>query len=192
MTIIRDMNAGLSQSLGSAARELAEKAAASGVRSVLVGGFAMQHYCPERLTANLDFAASGPLPHLPHLGELPCGGHHSVGPGGVPVKWILRKDDYQALFEEAVARPAEGSGAFAGLPVVGPEYLAAMKLVARRLSDQADLELLVLSGRVEVPLARSIIKGVLGAYAADAWDRAVALARWRAEREKAWLSGTGW
>jgi predicted LPLAT superfamily acyltransferase len=51
--------------------------------------------------------------------------------------------------------------------VASPAYLAAMKMVARRTKDEADLEALIDSGELDLNEARQVVQRLLGDYAAD-------------------------
>ncbi len=164
-------------------REVGESAARRGVRVLLVGGVALYHYGSERLTADLDVVSDVlPPDELPRGGRLTIGGVRTSTPSGVPVDWIVRDDDpaYAAVFEEALqhGRRVEGIP----IPVVSPEYLAAMKLIGGRPKDDLDLAMLLQAGVVDVPRAREIIKRLLGTYAAQAFDACVSEAEWQAAR----------
>ena len=133
--------------------EVAVLAKAEGVSVILVGGVAMHHYGSDRFTADLDFASAGPLSSLPVESLLVFGGYQSHTPSGVPVDWIVRSDDYKNVFEEALAHPMHAEEL--AVPVVAPEYLVAMKMVARRRKDEVDLEMLLELGVVDEAKALS-------------------------------------
>lgn len=145
-----------------------------GVTVLLIGGVAMQHYGSDRFTADLDFAASGVLPGLVPEHPLVFGGYQSHTPGGIPVDWILRSDDYAAVFTEALEHPQWVPGL--AVPLVRPEYLVVMKMVARRRKDELDLETLLELGVVDTGKALEVTKRLLGAYAADDLRRHIELA----------------
>lgn len=160
--------------------EVADLAARERVAILLVGGCALHYYGSDRLTADIDFAAEREIPGLPGEKRLTFGGIQSHTPSGVPVDWIVRADDYAAVYEEALQHPRRLPDL--PVPIVSPEYLVAMKMVARRKKDAADLETLVLSGTVDIDKARRIVKRLLGAYAAEDLDAVVAEAEWHQRR----------
>jgi len=145
--------------------EVAELARSASLEVVLVGGCALQFFGSDRLTANVDFAADGLLTQLPTLGLLSFGGIQTKTSTGVPVDWIVRSDDYAALYQSAIRNAIRIPGL--PLPVAAPAYLAAMKMVARRKKDQADLEALIDSGELDLHETRLLVRRLLGAYAAD-------------------------
>lgn len=165
--------------IDAALHEVAAIARAEGVRVALAGGVALQRLGSTRFTADVDFVAEGPLKPLPTLKRLTFGGYVSRTPGGVPVDVIVRSDDYATLYQEALEHARRDGEVY----VVGPEYLAAMKLVARRAKDRADLEFMVLERVFNLAKARRIIRRHLGAYALEDFDAFVAVARWRAGRD---------
>lgn len=169
MLSLEEIHAGLAE-VASLARE-------AQVSIALVGGVALYHYGSDRLTADIDFAAARHLASLPEEAPLSFGGYQSRTPGGVPVDWIVRDDDYAELFAEAVEYARDMDGV--PVPVASPEYLVAMKMVARRKKDAADLDTLLLSGTVDFAKARRIVRRLLGPYAAEDLDSAAAEAKWR-------------
>jgi hypothetical protein len=113
----------------------------------------------------VDFASLRPLRALPLEQPLSFGGYRSQSSGGVPVSWVVRSDDYEAVFREAIGNPR--TLARVPAPVVRPEYLVAMKMVARRPKDRLDLADLLSFDVVDIDEALRIIEQPLGAYAAD-------------------------
>jgi hypothetical protein len=113
----------------------------------------------------VDFASVQPLGALPAERPLSFGGYQTHTAKGVPVNWIIRADEYEDIFTEAIQRPRNLDGVDA--PVVSPEYLVAMKLLARRPKDLLDLAALLSFGVVDADKALRITKRLLGAYAAD-------------------------
>jgi hypothetical protein len=72
-----------------------------------------------------------------------------------------------------------------GLPIVLLEYIAAMKLVAGRTKDIADLEFLISSGKLDLPSAREIIEGYVGGqYAVDSFNAIVMEVEWKMKAGK--------
>lgn len=152
-----------------------------GVVIALLGGYALQMHGSPRLTGDVDFAAERPLETMPVIGHLSFGGVKTVTSENVPVDLIVRDDDYKALYEEAL----EDASAHARgrMPVVRPEYLAAMKMASGRPGDMADLEFLIKENIVDVDAMRSVIRRHLGPYAAHELDQIELIARWRKSRE---------
>jgi hypothetical protein len=152
---------------------------------VLVGGFAMQLYGSDRLTGDLDFAAERLGPEaLPEGKPLTFGGYQTTAPNGVPVDIIIRSDKYAGLYAAAIEDPAIWKGGpLDGLLVARPEYLAAMKMVAGRKRDEADLDFLIVSDTIDTEATRYIIRNHLGPYAADEFEELALVARWRASRQ---------
>ena len=140
----------------------------------------MQLYGSDRLTGDVDIAAVERLKALPRGKALSFGGEQTRAPNGVPVDLVLRNDDYASLYDEAIEQAARIRGV--PVPVAKQEYLAAMKMVAGRSRDTADLEFLIASGAVSSSKARKIIRKHLGIYAADEFDRVAEEIKWRASR----------
>ena len=166
--------------LAQALAQVAELAKSEGVRIALLGGFALQHYGSDRLTGDIDVAAEERVHGLPRGTPLSFGGEQTEAPNGVPVDVVVRDDDYAPLYEEALERAPRVRGV--PVPVVRPEYLAAMKMVAGRARDTADLEFLLTSGTADPAKTRKIIKKHLGPYAAQEFDRIVDETAWKASR----------
>jgi hypothetical protein len=144
---------------------------------LIVGGLAMQHYGSDRLTGDVDVAAGRVLAGLAPVRDLTFGGVAAVTPAGLPVDLIVRNDVYADLFDEAI---------FAGVrvpdlpaPVVRPEYLVAMKMVAGRGKDWLDLEALLALGVVDLARARAVVGKHLGPFAVQEFDRIVEEVAWR-------------
>lgn len=164
--------------LDEAAREIASLAKAEDVDVALIGGYALQLYGSDRLTGDIDIVASEELASLPGKKRLTFGGVQSTTPlGGVPVDVVLREDAFIDLYDRAL----EAARRMRGVPirVVTPEYLAAMKLVAQRTRDKADLEWLIASRTIDVHKARGLIRDLLGAYAAQDFDRVCDEVQWK-------------
>lgn len=170
------------EALDAAAREMGKLARKQGVRAALAGGYAARLYGFERLTADVDFVADAPVSGVKRKGKVTFGGFKTVSPGGVPVDWIVRSDDYQELYQEALENsPMDRKRGYRVVPL---SYLAAMKMVAGRPKDEADLMDILMSRKLNVRKTRQIIRRTLGAYAADDFDSRVAEARWRKESER--------
>ena len=67
-------------------------------------------------------------------------------------------------------------------PVVSPEYLLAMKMVARRPKDLFDLAALLDLRVVDEAKALRIVRRLLGAYAAQDLRSHIEEANWRRQR----------
>lgn len=167
--------------LENAVAEVAALAEREGIRVVLIGGFALQYYGSDRLTGDVDFAADGVLAGLPAGKALSFGGVQTQTAGGIPVDLVVRDDDYRALYEEAINKATRVEGL--GVPLVLPEYLAAMKMAAARDRDALDLEFLLRARVVEQVKARQIIYRHLGPYAAQEFDRVVDEVEWKRYRD---------
>lgn len=170
------------QQLAAAVAEVGAIAAAEDVRIILIGGFAMVHYGSDRLTGDVDFAATAVPGGLPGGPPLSFGGIHTTSPSGVPVDLVVRDDDYRSLYEEAIERAV----LVPELPValVSAAHLAAMKMVAARDRDTLDLEFLIRTGALDLPATRAVIRAHLGAYAADEFDRLVDEVEWKRHRDE--------
>lgn len=166
--------------LAEAVAQVAELAKRERVSILLIGGFAMQHYGSDRLTGDVDFAATDRLDALPRGPALSFGGEQTHAPNGVPVDLVLRNDEFASLYEEAIARGVKPRGM--PVPIVRPEHLAAMKMVAGRSRDTLDLEFLVASHAVAPTKARKVILKHLGPYAAREFDRFVEEVAWKASK----------
>ena len=155
----------------------------AGVAVALLGGYALQQQGSPRLTGDVDFVAERPLPSFPVVGSLSFGGDKLVTSEGVPVDLVLRNDEYTELYTDALA-DATGRTPKGELPVVRPEYIAAMKMAAGRGKDMADLEFLVTDGHANLDEVRAIVRRHLGSYAARELDQLVLVAQWKKDRER--------
>jgi hypothetical protein len=161
------------------ARIVYEIAQGERVPIALIGGYAMQLYGSDRLTGDIDIAAAERLKRLPRGKALSFGGQQTTV-NGVPVDLVVRKDDYAALYEEAIEKARAVTGVF--YPVAQPEHLAAMKMAAGRSRDLSDLEFLIASKTLDVLKATKVIHKHLGVYAAGEFTRLVEEVRWKASR----------
>ena len=166
--------------LAEATSQIGALSRAEDVKIALVGGFALQLYGSDRLTGDIDFAADERVRALPRGPALSFGGEQTEAPNGVPVDWIIRSDDYAELFSDAVQKAARMKGV--PVPVARPEHLAAMKMVAKRARDEADLEFLIASGVADPTKTRRVVKKFLGPYAANEFDRMAEEVMWKASR----------
>ena len=169
--------------LDGAAREVLSHAVAEGRLIAGAGGYAMQVYGSDRMTADLDVLSDGPLSALTCDRSLSFGGSSCRTSTGIPVDVIVRHDDYQALYDEALA----GAQVVEDAPIriVRPEHLAVIKLAAGRPKDESDL--LFLAGVMtadEIDAAREFARRFLGRYGLDDLDSRIAEAAWLVERAK--------
>lgn len=158
--------------------EFAEIAKADGVTVALCGGAAMHCYGGDRLTSDLDFVAREVPPSLPVESALTFGGAATRTPSGISVDVIVRDDEHEALYLEALGCAIT----VPGMPVrvVRAEHLAAMKMVAGRDKDQLDLGYLLTAAGFDRVAARKIVKKHLGADGVEEFESLCAEADWKA------------
>ena len=113
--------------------------------------------------------------------KLSFGGFSTKSPSGHSVDIIVRDDAYRFLYVAAIENARDEGLA---LPVVSPEYLAALKMAAARDKDKFDLETLVQLKVLNLKKTRSIIKQYLGEYAAREWDSLISEFEWKSSRKK--------
>lgn len=171
------------EKLNDAIARVAELARDAGQRVILIGGAAMALYGSDRLTADVDFAANDTLRgHVGRTKKLLFGGEQ-FSMGGVPVDFVVRSDDFVSLYQDAIAKARTIEGV--PMPVVSPEHLVAMKMVAGRDKDLADVNFLLgAPGLVDKKVAREIVREHMGAYAAQEFDGLVEESEWRKARTK--------
>lgn len=142
----------------------------------LIGGLALQwHGCP-RLTSNCDIAVSSlmgfqelePIGHRDEMGR-----QKWASPDGARLTLLCRNDGYRSLYEAAIA----DARVEAGLRVVQPEYLAAMKFACLGVDHELDLQWLLkrtTTGLVDREKAVAIVRFHLGGqFAEEAFHRAL-------------------
>ena len=160
--------------------EIAMISAQTGIKTVLVGGVAMSVYGSDRLTKDVDVACRDEyLPGLKILGNLSFGGVSTKSPSGHSMDVIVRDDAYRSLYIAAIENARDEGLA---LPVVSPEYLAALKMAAARDKDILDLKTLVRLRVINIKKTRSIIQQYLGEYAAREWDSLISEFEWKSSR----------
>ena len=160
--------------------EVAQLATAQAVRVALIGGAALQLLGSDRLTKDIDFAADRLIDGLAEQGVLDFGGIKATTSSGVPVELVIRDDKYRALYEAAVDHATRIEGV--PVVVVRGEYLIAMKMVAGRPKDDADLEFLIADGGVDLERAKAVVSEHLGPYAVDELERYCDGVAWRRSR----------
>lgn len=165
-------------------RALAEIAEATqgGPTIALAGGVALMFYGSDRFTKDIDIISGfETVPPWPRITPLSFGGYQTTAPSGAPVDVMVRTDDFALLFADALvcAMPV------AGCPVLvaSREHIAAMKMVAGRKKDEADLEFLILRGGLDIQRARVVIRRTLGAYAVKEFEQQVAIIQWQGSRQ---------
>lgn len=124
------------ESASQAIQTVAEIAKENGVDWALVGGLAMAIYGSDRTTKDIDIIADKLLP-LENRGLLRQGGERYIiktNKKAVVVDWIIRKDEFKKLFQEALNEAVEING----VPVLTPEWLVILKFIAGRFKDQED------------------------------------------------------
>lgn len=115
---------------------VAELAEANGVEWALVGGLAMAFYGSDRTTKDIDIIADKLLP-LENQGLLKQGGERyriKTNKKTVAVDWIIRKDEFRILFQEALKESVKLNE----MPILTPEWLVILKFIAGRFKDQED------------------------------------------------------
>lgn len=155
----------------------ADGRAAMGDRIAVAGGLAMQVWGSPRLTADLDVVAND---RIGYTGDPLVFGGVRTREGDVPLDVIVRDDEWQDLYTEALGSAVMVDGITP--PVVSPEYLVAMKMVAGRAKDEADVRFLVLTDDFNLPFAEKIVRRHLGAYAVKELRSIIAEATWRRSR----------
>lgn len=120
------------------AQRMARQASAEGVSAAVCGGLAVQLYGFTRATHDIDFIADALL-DLPPVRQLTFGGEsYQTDLRGAPVliDWIVRHDNYEALYQAALA---DATPTDAGFMMVTPEWLCILKMFAQRGKDRLDL-----------------------------------------------------
>lgn len=171
-----------SAQLDEAVAEVALAAKAEGVQIALIGGVALHFYGSDRLTTDIDFAASDLIDDLPRGPELSFGGEQTQTSNGIPVDLIIRSDRWAPLYEAAIetAKRVPGSKAL----VARPEYILAMKMQARRPKDEFDLAFLLSNSVINVKSARKVVEEYLGNYAEEELDSLIEEFEWKRSRRK--------
>lgn len=136
-------------------------AEANGVDWALVGGLAMAVYESDRTTKDIDIIADKLLP-LENIGRLRQGGERYIiktNGKDVAVDWIIRKDEFKKLFQQALRERVEING----LPILTPEWLVILKFIAGRFKDQEDaVFLLSRKGLVDRKIIKEKIENLFG------------------------------
>lgn len=140
----------------------------------VAGGLAMQVWGSPRLTGDLDVVACRTLGYE---GDPLVFGGVRTRVGSVRTDIIVRSDEWRRLYVDALANAVKVDGFPA--PVVTPEFLVAMKMVAGRSKDEGDVRYLVLTEDFDRKLAETIARDYLGPYAVKELRAVIAEAEWR-------------
>lgn len=172
--------------LDAVSRAMVDLVGRRGIKSAVGGGYAMQIYGSDRLTGDVDLISEGlpaPTDPLKNVKPLTFGGRRYETKDGVEVDFIVRADQFQALYEEALLHAGMTDDK---LSIITPEYLAAMKLVAGRPKDEGDLLwLLKQEGLVDRDKTLDIVGRLVGGqFAKEAMQSFMDQADWEKEREK--------
>ncbi len=135
----------------------------------------MQAYGSSRLTKDVDLMVSQ-VPSFAKKGARLNVGGRSVEIAGVPFDFIDRGDEYRDLYDAAIDSAKKVTGF--DIPVVTPEFLVAMKMVAARPKDLADLDFLLSSVKLNTKLLQKIVLQHLGKYAVTDLHNRAQTARW--------------
>jgi len=155
------------ETLRATVRLIAQAAQESGADVALGGGFAMQHYGSPRLTGDVDVVSDRAISSLPAGEQLSFGGER-IELGGVETDIIVRDDKYRDLYMESLQYTRRFPEI--ALPVLSPEYLAAMKLASRQEKDELDLAYLIGAEQLDLDRTREIIDKHLGTFAVDEFE----------------------
>jgi hypothetical protein len=150
---------------------------AMGDEVAVAGGLAMQVWGSPRLTADLDVIAND---RLGYTGEPLSFGGVRTREGTVPLDVIVRDDEWRDLYVAALMSAVMVDNITP--PVVTPEFLVAMKMVAGRPKDEADVRYLVLTEDFDREVAESVVRQYLGAYAVKELRSLIAEAERRRSR----------
>lgn len=149
-------------------KTVAEISKNNDVSWALVGGLAMAIYGSDRNTKDIDIIADKLLP-LENKGLLRQGGERyliKTTKKEVAVDWIIRNDEFKALFQDALAEAVR----IDDIPILTPEWLVILKFIAGRFKNQEDaVYLLSRKGLVN----REIIKEkIIKHFGLGAWSLA--------------------
>jgi hypothetical protein len=142
-----------------------------GIDWALIGGVAMSLYGSDRLTKDIDIIASDllPVPKSQIAGQLRQGGERYNTPTDkktVAVDWIIRRDEFKKLFDEALKEAVK----IGGIPVLTPEWLVILKFIAGRFKDQEDAVFLL--SRKDLVDRKLIKEKIIGLFGRAAWGLA--------------------
>jgi hypothetical protein len=124
------------ESATEAINKVAEISKTNNVSWALVGGLAMAVYGGDCKTKNIATISDKLLP-LENQGKLRQGGERyliKTNKKEVAVDWIIRNDEFKALFQDALLEAVK----IDEIPVIKPEWLVILKFIAGRFKDQED------------------------------------------------------
>lgn len=148
----------------------------------LIGGVALSLYGIERYTKDVNFAVTQTQISKAQeilsdhdMKPLRLGGISVKTESGLRVDLIDHRFEYRRLYETAIGH-AHRHGPMARIqtvrvPVVSLPYLVAMKLIADRPQDEADLQRLFRQAELDYAEARTIVFEHVGPYAARRLDK---------------------
>lgn len=173
MTINLDL---LDEESATEAIEITNKLAEeNGIDWALVGGLAMALYGGDVNTKVIEIIATGLLP-MENQGLLKQGGKRyaiKTNKKTVVVDWIIRKDEFKVLFEQALQESVKISG----VPVLTPEWLVILKFIAGRFKDQEDAVFLL--SKIDLVDRKLIRQKLIDLFGKPSWGLAkLGLQRW--------------
>ena len=137
--------------IGEAVREASAALTRLGIRHALCGGIAVSSYATPRTTQDVDFlVGEEAFDHAGAIASVKAGVPSRVG--SVVVDTVPLVPDLLALDDLLASAPRSD-----GVPIVPADALIAMKLVAGRLKDQADIVALLNSGSVDPRACRRFL-----------------------------------
>src|SRR6266404_9677371 len=98
-------------------------ASEQGFSAILIGGVALQVYGSPKLTKDIDFALDRQINDpetLRKISAISFGGARYAAPNGAKIDLIVRSDEYEKLYEDAVKNSISSP---AGIPIATPEHL---------------------------------------------------------------------
>ncbi|MBI2899750.1 MAG: hypothetical protein HYY17_06165 [Planctomycetes bacterium] len=165
------------------AKKVHAESARLGIPSAVLGGLAMNLYGSARLTKDVDFVSDRlidpPPAGLSPMRKIAFGGEVYGTDRGIDVDWIVREDHYAGLYREALLG---ATTEMEDLPVVGIEFLAAIKFAAsvRNPKHYDDLLFLLVHPDIDLTKTKNIVfKHVGGAFGVEQLEAAIDEAVWR-------------
>jgi len=153
-----------------------------GTKGALCGGFAMQAYGSTRLTSDVDIIVSSHPSFVTDGSPMAIGGV-STEIDSVPIDFIERADHYRDLYDEAL-RTAKAMIPGNSAPVIRPEVMVALKMVAGRPKDDHDLYFLLSSVKMDNTYLNKVVTKYLGRYALTDLDNTRSMAKFLKDNNK--------